>query len=521
MSALFDLFGFLAVLLHGLDLVAQSVLVGSVAFALFVAAPLELPARTQTRGRRIVRFAAIATLITTGMATLVSALALRVSLDLGMREIAGATFVVAGVAKAAAAATIACLVRALTRSRTVRVVSVVACSVVLGAALTDTHAIARIDGSVALTLATIAHMLGAALWLGGLPCFWWALRDVDPAAAMALGRRFSLVAAFGVALIVAGAVVFAIFYIGSIDGVYGTAYGAMATTKGVLLAILLALGCANFLATHGIGTRMPILRTLRFVEVEMGIGVAVLMAAASITAATPSVDVVADRVTLAQIAHRVRPEAPRLTSPPPGMLSAPAAAHDGGRNAQDRAWSEYNHHWAGLLVVLMGIAALAQRTGHAPFARHWPLLFLLLALFLLVRADPEVWPLGPLGPIESLRDPEVAQHRLFVVMIVAFALFEWRVRTGRIESPALVRVFPLVTAAGATLLLTHSHAVGDVKEQLLIEMTHLPIAVLGIVAGWSRWLEVAAPRAEGRWAAWVWPSAFVLIGLLLLDYREA
>ena len=78
-----------------------------------------------------------------------------------------------------------------------------------------------------------------------------------------------------------------------------------------------------------------------------------------------------------------------------------------------------------------------------------------------------------------------------------------------------------MTAVGGTLLLTHSHALGNVKEELLIEMTHLPIAVLGIVAGWTRWLEIEAPNDDGRWSGWIWPICFVLIGLLLLNYREA
>ncbi len=191
------------------------------------------------------------------------------------------------------------------------------------------------------------------------------------------------------------------------------------------------------------------------------------------------------------------------------------------RNAEDIAWSEYNHHWAGVVVTLMGLAALAQRSGRAPWARHWPLLFLFLAGFLFLRADPEVWPMGEVGLIESLKDPEVAQHRLFVLLIVAFALFEWGVRTGRIASTRLRRVFPLLTALGGTLLLTHSHALGNVKEEFLVEMTHLPIAVLGVSAGWARWLEIEAPAEEGRWAGWLWPACFVLIGLLLLGYREA
>lgn len=129
--------------------------------------------------------------------------------------------------------------------------------------------------------------------------------------------------------------------------------------------------------------------------------------------------------------------------------------------------------------------------------------------------------MGSIGPIESLRDPEVVQHRLFVVLIVAFALFEWGVRTGRIASRWLPRVFPLVTAIGGMLLLLHSHAVGDVKEQLLIEYSNLPIAVLGVVAGCARWIEVAVPDGEGRIAGWMWPTAFVLVGPLLLNYREA
>jgi putative copper resistance protein D len=174
-----------------------------------------------------------------------------------------------------------------------------------------------------------------------------------------------------------------------------------------------------------------------------------------------------------------------------------------------------------LLVAAMGLAALAQRSGRAPWAKHWPLLFLLLAMFLFLRADPEVWPMGEIGIIESLKDPEVAQHRLFVLLIVAFALFEWSLRTGRIDSHKLMRIFPLLMALGGTLLLTHSHALGNVKEELLIDMTHMPIAVLGISAGWARWLEVEAPEEEGRWAGWLWPGCFALIGLLLLGYREA
>jgi putative copper resistance protein D len=115
----------------------------------------------------------------------------------------------------------------------------------------------------------------------------------------------------------------------------------------------------------------------------------------------------------------------------------------------------------------------------------------------------------------------VVQHRFFMLLTVGFAFFEWGVRTGRRQRPGLALVFPLLTVAGGTLLLAHSHSLGNVKEQLLTELTHLPMAVLGILAGWARFLQVKTPEGDGRWAGWVWPACFVLIAMLLLDYREA
>jgi copper resistance protein D len=79
----------------------------------------------------------------------------------------------------------------------------------------------------------------------------------------------------------------------------------------------------------------------------------------------------------------------------------------------------------------IGILAVLSRTGRVSWARHWPLLFLGLAVFLFLRADPENWPLGPNGVLESFLEAEVFQHRLFVVLIIGFAFFEGRARTPR------------------------------------------------------------------------------------------
>ncbi len=134
----------------------------------------------------------------------------------------------------------------------------------------------------------------------------------------------------------------------------------------------------------------------------------------------------------------------RRTRRPPASI--PGSGELPPRNAEDIAWSEYNHHWAGLFVLLLGGLALLNQAG-VRWARHWPLTLLGLAAFLLVRSDPEVWPMGYVGVFESLRDVEVLQHRMFVLLIVVFAVFEWSVRTGRLRSARAALVFPLLTAA--------------------------------------------------------------------------
>ena len=55
--------------------------------------------------------------------------------------------------------------------------------------------------------------------------------------------------------------------------------------------------------------------------------------------------------------------------------------------------------------------------------------------------------------------------------------------------------------AGGVLLLAHTHAIGNVKEALLVELSHLPLAVLAVIGGCARWTELRGPEALTRWAA--------------------
>ena len=549
MSLLVDLFGYLGILLHGLVIVSQSMALGGALFLVLVARPFEtlLGPDIARRCARIAGYSALALVAVELVNVALQAAVLVNTIGLTLSNVLSADFALAGMLKTASAAVLAALLLRSRPAATPAWALLTTGTIELIAATLTTHAAARLSDNGLLLAVEFLHQLGAAIWIGGIPCFVMALARLhDGAAFRAVGGRFSRMSMTGVGCILISGVTMSLYYIGSWQALYGTAYGVMVGAKIAMFLMLLCLGAGNFLVTERLrqDPTTPVLRMRRFAEVEIGIGFTLFFTAASLTSVPPGIDLTQDRATWHEVVARdFTPEMPRLRSPDHDLLGIPAlqnqlnqeaaaraqeprAAFVEGsgdlppRNAADIAWSEYNHNWSGLFVLAIGVLALLNQAG-ARWARHWPLIFLGLAGFLLVRSDPEIWPLGQIGLIESLRDVEVVQHRMFATLPIAFGLFEWSVRTGRLKAPWAPYIFPLVCAGGGALLMTHSHAIANVKDALLIEWTHTPLALAAIAAGWSRWLELRLPGRIGRACAWVWPVCFLVIGALLLFYREA
>jgi len=387
------------------------------------------------------------------------------------------------------------------------------------------HAVARVDSRGTLILLDALHQVAAAVWIGGLAhlTLWASRRGGEATAAdgATLLRRFSNLALGSVVTLSVAGAVLSWRYVGDLAAYVGTAYGVMVLSKTVLLVTILALAAANLRAVRGAAAAAGG-RLRPLVEVELGLGLTVLFAAASLTSLPPAVDVAADRATVAEVAARFVPTAPRLTSPPVEELIAKAEPLMGvatRREPVERAWSEYNHHWAGLFVLTMGVLGCLERLG-VRAARHWPLVFFGMAAFMFVRNDPRAWPLGPAGFWESFMLPDVLQHRTFVLLVLAFGVFEWMVRTERLAARPWGYVFPLLCAVGGGLLLTHSHAMFNLKVEFLSEVTHAPLGVLGAFSGWARWVELRLPGA-GRTPGWLSTLCLTAVGLVLVVYREA
>ena len=547
LADLFGVLGFLFVLFRAAILCFQTIAVGGVIFLLLVAHDARLRQDSWLRpSKRLIRWSALGLVVSQFLSIATNTLVLTSSVDITLRDVLTANYVIAGVFSAIAALALFLWIQ---RIGDRAVALLLPATAIIAASVMTSHSASRVDSRALLVTLTTIHYLATAAWIGGLPYLYLAMKRVDDAALRSrLTRNFSRCAISSVSLLVFAGLALATFYVGSWDAIYGTSYGLLIATKTIFFSCLLMLGGANYFLVRKIEktTNMPDakLSLTRFMEAEIGIGLTIILAAASLTSQPPAVDVIQNRVMLHEIVMRYAPRMPRLASPDVSQLSEASsvivkrAKAEGRRlppsfipgeegidiaTPADIAWSEYNHAWAGIVVFLMGILALLSRSKYLSFARIWPLIFLGLALFLFLRADPENWPLGPNSFWKSFGVADVLQHRLATILIILFAVFEWRVQTNRVQSQRAALVFPAVCALGGVVLLTHTHGLTNDKEELLIELSHVPIAILAVMAGWSRWLEIRLPSSNQtrKYLSWVWPVCFVLIGLILMDYHEA
>ncbi len=541
MSWIVTLYGFLSVFVRGLVLSAQSLVLGGVVFLLVVVSP-KMPDLIRHSILRWIRRWALLLAVTEILYVALNIAILMQSGGFTFREVISANFALAGLVASAAA--LALLILARVGSPGLRVKLVAPSALILATATIMSHAIARLDHRLPLALLTGAHQAATAAWIGGLPYLLISLKRLSASGMMLeLCARFSRLAMFSVALLVATGFGLARVYVGSWDATYGTTYGIMVAGKVVLFGILLSLGALNFrIVRQRLGEAGSSLLRL-FGEVEIGVGFTVILLAASLTSLPPAADTPQPTLPSMNVAERLAPQ-----WPPQIIAESNVAAHENkslpklvplktvvseASIAADVSepsgvlgpenWIDDPHHLAALVVIPVGVLALLSRSKRLRRARNWPLFFSALGLVLFLIADSEYWPLGAASFWNSFLDPIVLPHRIIEVLITLFGVLEWRVQTQRTTSAKASLVFPCLVALCSALLLTHSHSASDsqVQPELLSEASHVSIGILGVVCGWSRWLELRLPSQDRtrRVISWIWPVCFVLVGVLLASYQ--
>ncbi len=146
-------------------------------------------------------------------------------------------------------------------------------------------------------VADAVHLYGAALWVGGLLAILRArpwLRPPTPAVfSRDLLAAFSRFAFLGAVLVVSAGVILALIFVGTWEGLLGTAYGWTVLSKTALLAPLLAIGAWNRRtlrrdAAGGKPAPAAVERLARNVRMEAVLGAAVLVLAGLLVTMNPA-----------------------------------------------------------------------------------------------------------------------------------------------------------------------------------------------------------------------------------------
>lgn len=402
------------------------------------------------------------------------------------------------------------------------------------------HAAGRFDNQVMLMSLTVGHQLAAAAWIGGVFQLinLWFLRSSQKVPANLwplLLKRFSLFGLSAVGMILVSGLPIALQYIDSWDGLIGTGYGNLLMVKVVLLALALGFAWLNKTAVarylqYGNGDALT--RSVPYyIEAEALILMILLFTAASLASQPPAIDIPTLTATWQEVLNTFSPQMPQTSSPTHTALIAGEA----GRVAivgqvpslAATEWSNYNHNIAGIFITTMSFFAMlsylkfARENKVLALSKYWPLGFVGLGIFLFFRSDAETWPLGPVGFWEStFNNGEVLQHRIATLLVFVLGVFELMARKNQDPQSKLPYVFPVLSAFGGLMLLTHSHVGFQAKSAFLIQVGHTTMGIFSLILACGRWLELKLDNPGKTIAGFISVAALFQIGIILMFYRE-
>ena len=142
-------------------------------------------------------------------------------------------------------------------------------------------------------VATMAHLGGMAVWLGGLVAVLVSFADIDDLSV----RRFSKVAFVSILVVALSGVVQALRQLGSLNALTNTSYGTLLIWKVIAVALLIAIAAVSRQATHGkaLGritadsVTIDRARLVRVVVIEAVLAVVILGVTSLLIAANPTV----------------------------------------------------------------------------------------------------------------------------------------------------------------------------------------------------------------------------------------
>ena len=188
------------------------------------------------------------------------------------------------------------------------------------------------------------------------------------------------------------------------------------------------------------------------------------------------------------------------------------------------AYSEFNHHLTGILVLIIGLSELRHALAVSLWA--WTRFLLPGALltagsFLLIWSDHNAWPIGSLSFMETFfgNDLEIFQHKGYGLLSLTTGAIELVRRLGGIRHAAWVAPLPLFAIIGGLMLFGHSHGVHPSAAKIATD--HAMMGPMAVTAGSSKllsdWFCSPSYAGSSKWEL-PWACLILLIGTQLLIY---
>ena len=197
-------------------------------------------------------------------------------------------------------------------------------------------------------------------------------------------------------------------------------------------------------------------------------------------------------------------------------------AEHAGETEEELAYSLFMHRSSGTVLILLGALMLADRLTKRREGRFQigiGIVWLLFGLHLFIRSDPEGWPIGPAGFLESFSMPtasEWIQHKVLSMIPLALGVWTFLSRRVPMSAPVSYALGGLLALGGAGLLV-HQHA--DHPMMDIVNLQHRLMALSALfIAGSS----VADGLSHLTWKRkpFLLPAGLIVLGLQLVAYVE-
>ena len=204
--------------------------------------------------------------------------------------------------------------------------------------------------------------------------------------------------------------------------------------------------------------------------------------------------------------------------------SDPHAGHGTGSGEKVvNAYSLFMHRAAGVGTILVGLLLVAHRFTGQRFAVLGTAVgatWFLLGLFLFIRSDPEGWPIGPPGFLESFTMPtrwEWIQHKLLAMIPMFMGIYAGKAHS---HVPKAFWTYTAVGLAGAGgLALTIHQHLNHPGSDDIVNLQHRLFAITALFVAVSLVVE-SKQDLTWKFKFYLLPSGLLILGLQLAFYVE-